>query len=576
MIEKMTRYSFVVLSADADGFLQELQKTGIVDIKRSAKPVDARSGELLALIGARKEEMECIAKCSDAAILDLQAKKAALEKEAASIEPWGEYDADALRALGLSLNFYAVPSRKYQEDWEERWAVQKVSETDGTSYFVIIGDNSGFPLKPLPAPARTPSGIAAEIAAVQAEIAGHTAELENRKGELPALQRQVDDLTAQLGRYLASVTGESAAESILTVFEGFAPTSDDEALQAELDKMDVVYLTSAATTEDKPPIKLRNNWFTRQFEVLTGMYGMPVYNEFDPTVFLSIFFLLFFAMCMGDAGYGLLLIAIGLFLKGKSGGLAKLWSLIVTLGAGTVVVGLVMGGFFGMDLSTKAWVPGWLKSIMITGDITIGGSTYAKQMVLALLIGVLHLCLAMIMKAVWAVKRDGFKNSLGTLGWTLLIVGGIVCLSIGLPGIISESAMKWLLIGIAGVSALGIYLFNKWGRNPLMNIGAGLWDTYSMASGLMGDVLSYIRLYALGLSGGMLGSTFNQIAEMVKGPSPTWQWLPFILIIIIGHALNLAMSCLGAFVHPLRLNFVEFFKNSDYQGRGRQYNPLKQ
>ena len=576
MIEKMTRYSFVVLSADADGFLQELQKTGIVDIKRSAKPVDARSGELLALIGARKEEMECIAKCSDASILDLQAKKAALEKEAASIEPWGEYDADALRALGLSLNFYAVPSRKYQEDWEERWAVQKVSETDGTSYFVIIGDNSGFPLKPLPAPARTPSGIAAEIAAVQAEIAGHTAELENRKGELPALQRQVDDLTAQLGRYLASVTGESAAESILTVFEGFAPTSDDEALQAELDKMDVVYLTSAATTEDKPPIKLRNNWFTRQFEVLTGMYGMPVYNEFDPTVFLSIFFLLFFAMCMGDAGYGLLLIAIGLFLKGKSGGLAKLWSLIVTLGAGTVVVGLVMGGFFGMDLSTKAWVPGWLKSIMITGDITIGGSTYAKQMVLALLIGVLHLCLAMIMKAVWAVKRDGFKNSLGTLGWTLLIVGGIVCLSIGLPGIISESAMKWLLIGIAGVSALGIYLFNKWGRNPLMNIGAGLWDTYSMASGLMGDVLSYIRLYALGLSGGMLGSTFNQIAEMVKGPSPTWQWLPFILIIIIGHALNLAMSCLGAFVHPLRLNFVEFFKKSDYQGRGRQYNPLKQ
>lgn len=91
----------------------------------------------------------------------------------------------------------------------------------------------------------------------------------------------------------------------------------------------------------------------------------------------------------------------------------------------------------------------------------------------------------------------------------------------------------------------------------------------------MGDVLSYIRLYALGLSGGMLGSTFNTIAEMVKGQDPTWQWIPFVLILLVGHALNLAMSCLGAFVHPLRLNFVEFFKNSGYEGKGLTYNPLK-
>lgn len=212
---------------------------------------------------------------------------------------------------------------------------------------------------------------------------------------------------------------------------------------------------------------------------------------------------------------------------------------------------------------------------MITGDWTVGGSTYSKQMILSLGIGILHICLAMIVKAVWAVRNNGFKNSLGTLGWTLLIVGCVLAFSVGLLGIVSESAMKWLLIGIAGVSALGIFIFNKWGRNPLANIGSGLWDTYSMASGLMGDVLSYLRLYALGMSGSMLGATFNQIAGMVLGTDPTWQWLPFVLIVLFGHALNLALSCLGAFVHPLRLNFVEFFKNSDYQGRGVSYNPLK-
>ena len=123
--------------------------------------------------------------------------------------------------------------------------------------------------------------------------------------------------------------------------------------------------------------------------------------------------------------------------------------------------------------------------------------------------------------------------------------------------------MKFLLIGIAAISALGIFIFNKWGRSPIVNIGAGLWDTYNMASGLMGDVLSYVRLYALGLSGGMLGQTFNLIADMVKGADPTWQWI------------NLGLSGLGAFVHPLRLNFVEFFKNAGYEGQGVEYNPVR-
>lgn len=234
-----------------------------------------------------------------------------------------------------------------------------------------------------------------------------------------------------------------------------------------------------------------------------------------------------------------------------------------------------MGGFFGINLVEQAWVPDWMKKFMIVGDVNVGGASYAKWMILSLLIGIVHICLAMITKTVWAVKRDGFKNSLGTLGWTLLIVGGIIGLSVGLTGVISETAMKWLLIGIAAVSALGIYFFNKWGRNPLVNFGSGLWDTYNTVSGLMSDVLSYIRLYALGLSGSMLGSTFNQIAEMVKGTDPTWQWVPFVLILVLGHVLNIGLSCLGAFVHPLRLNFLEFFKNSGYEGTGTEYSPIK-
>ncbi len=137
----------------------------------------------------------------------------------------------------------------------------------------------------------------------------------------------------------------------------------------------------------------------------------------------------------------------------------------------------------------------------------------------------------------------------------------------------SSEITKWAVIAIGVISALGIYVFNTPGRNPLVNIGSGLWDTYNMATGLLGDVLSYIRLYALGLAGGMLGAAFNNLGNMVLGDGG-FGWIPFVIIVILGHTINVAMSCLGAFVHPLRLTFVEYFKNSGYEGKGTKYNPL--
>ena len=577
MIEKMTKYSWILLNSDKDSFLENLRGLGIVDIKRSLKPVDGQSEKMLVSIEALRKRISEIEKGSDDNLVSLLAKKHDLEKEADAVRIWGDFDGSKLAELGLELHFYSCASKKYDPQWPEQYPLQVVAEEKDTTWFVVVGDNSGFPLKEAGKPTRPYTEIDSDIASVEKEIGDYTAELANSKEDIPSMKEQMRAMESDFSLYLASLKGNSAAEGHLAVYEGFAPTKDDAALAEVFDGMDIVWTASPADVADNPPIKLKNNSFSKQFESLTEMYGMPCYNEFDPTIFLSIFFLLFFSMCMGDAGYGLVLIAVAFFFRSKKSetGLASLWRLIAILGAGTFVVGIVMGGFFGMDLTQQNWVPEGLKKIMITGDIQVGGSSYAKQMILSLAIGVLHICLALIMKAVWAVKKDGFKNSLGAIGWTLLIVGAVIVLSLGLPGVISESAMKWLIIGIAGVSAIGIYLLNKWGRNPLKNIGSGLWDTYNMASGLMGDVLSYIRLYALGLSGSMLGSTFNMMGGMVLGDNPTWQWLPFVLIVIFGHVLNIAMSCLGAFVHPLRLNFVEFFKNSSYEGAGSAYNPIK-
>ena len=252
-----------------------------------------------------------------------------------------------------------------------------------------------------------------------------------------------------------------------------------------------------------------------------------------------------------------------------------LGKLICALGVSTTVVGLLFGTFFGVDLTTVAWIPEGVKNIMLTGDVNIGGANYALQMILAVCIGVFHICLAMVIKALLYTKRFGFKQNLGTWGWVLLIIGGLILAICAMCFNLPQTLTKLVLIGIAVVSALGIFIFNTPGRNPLMNIGSGLWNTYNMVTGLLGDVLSYIRLYALGLAGGMLGNAFNILGGLLLGDNPTWQFIPFVLIMLFGHTLNLLMSCLGAFVHPLRLTFVEYFKNSGYDGKGTAYNPLK-
>ena len=572
MITPMTRYDFILLSSGAEAFLEKIQSLGLVDITRSVKPVDQTSASLLEKITSLKADISDIEKGSDAHLAALLAHRSELEKEAANAEIWGSFDSSAIADLeskGLKLSFYSCPTKKYDPEWENQQAIQIVAEQKGFTYFAVV-NASDFPLKALPAPARSSEAVREEISGLDVEIEEYRKKLADRSSELPGLKARLAELSAELDRYLAGAATESAAEDHLTVITGFAPTENDAALKAEFDKLDAFYVSADAALEDNPPIKLKNNKFVSMFEVLTDMYGRPAYNGFDPTPYISIFFLLFFAMCMGDAGYGIILIIIGLLLR-KAKGFASLAPLVVTLGGATVVVGFFFHTFFSMDISTWAVIPDALKSVMVPAKV----ATYDGTMVLALVVGIIHLCLAMIVKTVYATKNQGFLNSLSTWGWTLLIVGGVVVALISLMGVIDAALTKIIVIALGIVSALGIFLLNNLHRNPLINIGAGLWETYNTATGVLGDVLSYLRLYALGLAGSMLGFAFNDLAKMALGDGGVGGWIVFILIVVIGHTLNLAMAALGAFVHPLRLNFLEFFKNSGYEGVGRNYNPLK-
>jgi len=579
MITPMNKYSFILLSGDAEKFLSDLQGLGVVDVTRSAKPVDDKSAKMLEEADSMRRLISSLEKDDPVSDRRTEIENAIkdAQREQSARRVWGSYDMGKLRKLeeiGLKVRYYCVSSKSFDPEWPSQVPLQVVGEDSGSTYFVTVSDDPAysFPVKETLPPSGTLADSEKEIASLEKDLETEKARLAGMKKELPSYRKQYSDTLTDLDRYLARQGGESAAENHLVVFEGFAPVENEAALDEAFSKMDAFYLKDASTVEDNPPIKFHNNWFVRMFEPLTDMYGRPDYDEFDPTPYISIFFMLFFAFCMGDMGYGILLVILGLLLKKTSGSLAKFSPLVVTLGVATIIVGFLFHTFFSLDISTWECIPDFLKKIMLPSQI----AGYDGTMVLALVVGVIHLSLAMIVKTIQATKNKGFKNSLGTWGWTLLVVGGVIVGAFALVGVLDKSLTKWIIIVLGIVSAIGIFFLNDLHRNPLVNVGVGLWDTYQMVTGLLGDVLSYLRLYALGLAGGMLGLAFNDlgwgIVESGGGSIPSWIF--FILIVVIGHVLNFAMAILGAFVHPLRLNFLEFFKNSDYQGKGRRYSPL--
>ena len=591
MITQMKKYTFLVFHREYEAFLEQLREVGVVHITEKAAGM-ADDAHLQELLAKAENIRKIIAQGAPDQLLtekaNLEQRIASTKKEADRMAIWGDFSAERLellKAAGYTLRYFSCAKKLFQEEWGI-----VVAEDGATVYFVHVSKNSE-PSELLNTVlelcqeqqlnSKSAAELLKDVEGLNGLLVAQNARIELwAKDNIPALEAELKDLQQQIDWKRVTLNTETECDGALKLLEGFCPIDQVPALQEMLAKQDVYYQEEDPTAEDNTPIKLRNNRFTQLFESLTGMYGWPNYGEFDPTPILAPFFLLFFAMCMGDCGYGILLMIIGMLIAKKKLNIAMfdgLGPIITVLGVGTTIVGFFLGTFMGMDLYAAEWVPQALKNVMIKGNLELAGSSYDIQMILALCIGVFHICLAMVVKAICYTKQTGFKENIATWGWTLLIVGGLIVAILGMT-VLPAEVFKWTLIAVAAVSALGIYIFNTPGRNPLINIGAGLWETYNMATGILGDVLSYIRLYALGLAGGMLGAAFNNLGLMVMGGSTegaTWQWLPFVLILVLGHVLNLAMSALGAFVHPLRLSFVEYFKNAGYEGKGTLYQPFK-
>ena len=601
MISKMKKLAFLIYHKDYDTFLEQVRNLGVVHVVTKSQG-EAENQDLQATIrlsaryAAAIKLLEGInVKAADKTsgnadkgeqVLDkleaLQQHDAetnhriqAIEKEITAMEPWGDFKTESLKRLrdaGYEVGFYICSDKVYDKEWETQYHAVVINHIGSKMYFVTVTpvtETVSLDVESAKIADRSLSEIIQEKEKLDAE----RAETENAMKVLA--ENSISDLkaaqvrTSQLVDFdKVKLSADSLAGNKLMLLEGWAPAENAQQLNDFLKSSEVYYEISDPVPGDNVPIQLNNKGFFKLFEPIMKLYMLPKYNELDLTPFFAPFFMLFFGLCLGDTGYGLfILLGISgyrLIAKSISPSMKPILTLVQLLGLSTAICGLLTGTCFGFNLYdiNVPFIQKMKEVIMLDNQ---------QMFNLSLILGAIQIIFGMTLKAVNQAIQFGFKYAISTIGWLLVLVSTAVAFAA--PGVMAMGGT--LHLAILAVGGLMVYLFNSPGKNIFLNIGLGLWDTYNMATGLLGDILSYVRLFALGLSGGILAGVFNSLAvgmspdNVIAGP------IVMVLIFVIGHSINIFMNVLGAMVHPMRLTFVEFFKNSGYEGGGKEYKPFK-
>ena len=596
MIVPMKKYSFMVYHKEYQEFLKKIRELGAVHIIEKEGTVE-ENPELDQLLSLHKKYTATIKQLSrlktedkpassedgltllnrfeekSAAVEKAKAKMLQNEKELAQFDPWGHFSWESIQKLndaGFHIRFFSCPSRKLQKEWEEEYNVFYITEISSVEYFITVTKNPEFYIDAdeIRLPKRSASEIKLEQTKLEAEIETLNREIkEIAETAIPVMKTAKDLVQEEIDFSKVVLNTSPEAENKVMVLEAWVSEEKTSDLNAFLDTTEAYYEFREPTQEDKVPVKLKNNRFARLYEMIGELYSLPNYNEIDLTPFFAPFYMLFFGFCLGDAGYGLLFILAALFARRKvKPEMKPVLGLITWLGIATVIMGAIGGTVFGMNLiqADIPWLEGY-KKYMLDPD---------KLFNLALIVGAVQIIFGMFIKVANITKRQGFRYAFGTIGWIILILGGGAVYVLSTQEILTGTAYKVALYSVLGVFGLLALVLNDPKRNIFMNIGSGLWDSYNMVTGLLGDVLSYIRLFALGISSAVMGFVFNDLAISLSGNTPVVSQLVMVIILLIGHGMNIFMSGLGSMVHPMRLTFVEFYKNAGFEGGGKKYSPF--
>lgn len=668
MITKLKKYTFLVYHREHLEFLTKLRDIGVFHIIEKGKgELESNEGALTVHLKRHDSAIRFLTKKlpeeSDVKlpvptpdtlnsetivsrvesliieIEELKNKVGIFRNEAAKLEPWGDYDFtsfDRLNSQGWAISLFTCPAKKFDIAWSEKYSIIEINEFRGKTYFAVVhkpGEVIDIEADQEKIGEKSAPKLNVEIEKANKAIAD-TEELMVKSAPewIEIIKKGRLDLLNRIEYSEAESKSMIEADGRLIVLQGWVPAEAEKELKEAVENTDYYYFETEPEPGENIPVKLRNSSFAKLFEPISKLFALPDYNELDLTPFFAPFFMLFFGFCLGDAGYGILFIAIGFLLYKKvPKNMRPFLTLAKYLGVATIVFGIIGGTFFGMNLIDSGYtitesslirmadnkVPA--DALSRLGDIKgerfltrkeylsevgklVGpeiADTHKKDFLkyaegdfsliksfrhmmldsismfyFAILLGAIQIIFGMIVKIINITIHRGFKYCLSTVGWVLLFITMIVFKGGEAAGILNPEATKPFFYGLLGISGVLIFFLNDLSLNIFFRVGSGVWDTYNVATGVFGDLLSYIRLFALGISSAILGFVFNDISSQFL-EIPYVGWIFFVLLLLIGHTINIFMAALGGFIHPMRLTFVEFYKNAGFKGGGKAFKPFK-
>ena len=503
-------------------------------------------------------------------------RRDALAQRVEDLAPWGELRLPPLEALaGRRLWFYRMPLRQLSalEGLDLPW---QIVHRDNRQAFVVVIATEEPPADALPVP-RIHTG-ALSLNEVEQQLEAAELALEEVEAERRALTRWIHLLTRHFARAEDQAVLRHAQSQTLDIdglfaVQGWVGVSQVPAVEALAEEEGLALLIEDPAPDDAPPTLLTNPERLGAGEDLVGFYQMPAYDSFDPSRVLFFSFAIFFAMILSDAGYAALL-GLGLLLfwrkLGASAGGRRFRVLGSTIAAASFLWGVAVGSYFGFSPP-----PGSLPAHLDVLDL----HDFDTMMRLSVGVGVLHLVLANLVRIGNLWPR---LQTLVPVGWILVAVGGFT-LWLALSAAEQGAADGAAIAETAGYGGIGLGLalvFFASSARPITGLGSVLMRgldgllALTQITKIFGDTLSYLRLFALGLASASLALTFNDLAEQVGAQVPGLGLLLQILLLLIGHGLNMALGLVSGLVHGLRLNYIEFY-NWALSGEGYPFRPFK-
>ena len=587
MIVPMKKVTVICLSHDKTASLDKLAEMGVLHVKPVKKPdtqdCAAAQQKLLKvekIIGALsmrspakslkpESGLSAEALCNAAdetydKLADFTKKLETFVRDEEKLIPWGNFSWDTIAELNnKGMHVYLCNGSQEQfGEISKKHCTKKISLENGRINFVVISEteipSESLPIALLPKNASL-TQLKSDIAVLQKDILLVESQLDVYAlslKELASYKKQVEE-------NLEFVTNRDSMgdEGSLAYIEGYVPVSEAEALIAEARKSGwALRIDDPEAGDIQVPTLLKIPKMFQMSKAIFDFIGIsPGYNECDVSVFFLIFLTLFFAMLVGDAGYGLIFLAGCIYAKIKFKGVEETRitiNLCTLLSIATIVWGTLNGAFFAIPAK-------YLPSFMHGIDYFTCPEKDQHIQFLCFVIAATHLSLARIWKAIllW-----NFKHSLGQLGWACFIWANFF---VAVELLIKKGFFQPWVFGLYAVGfVLLVVFYLNW-----KEVG----DIFNFPFGLIGsfvDVFSYIRLFAVGMSGAYIASSFNNMSLMLTDISP-FLIVGTILILIFGHGLNIALALMGVLVHGIRLNTLEFSNHMELQWAGNKFKPFK-